>query len=244
MKTIAIANQKGGVGKTTTAVSLAHGLANAGKSVVLIDLDPQGNCAPCLRVAPAPGLYRLLLGFAKLEDVLVEVRDNLWLLPSDPSTAELKAILSAKDYKEYILATALEPLDVDYCVLDCAPSRDVLHTSAHHAASQVIVPAGLDFLALAGVVQEFETIKMVRNRGHSVEVSAVLPTFWDRTTNESANNLKELVDRFGDLVMPAVSRCTRLREAPAVGQTIWEYLPEHHQVREAYSRLTRRVLDA
>lgn len=243
MRTIAVANQKGGVGKTTTAVSLAHGLAKAGKQVVLVDLDPQGNAAPCLKSKPAPGLYRLLQERANLEDVLVPVRENLWLIPSDVSTADVKAALVGRDYKEWVLAEALEPLDVDYILLDCAPSRDVLHTSAHQMADLVIVPVALDYLAIAGVLQEFETVRMVRLRGHAVEVCAVLPTFWDRTTNESMHNLHELHNRFGALVAKAVPRCVRLREAPAVGATVWEYLPEYHSVRAAYDYLLKRVLN-
>lgn len=242
MRTIAVANQKGGVGKTTTAVSLAADLARQGQTVALVDLDPQGNASVCLGIPPGPGLARLLMGMGSLEELLIEARPGLWVLPSDASTAEIKLFLAAKDYREELLARALSPLAVDYCILDCAPSRDVLHTAAHHMADQVIIPVALDYLALAGVLQEMDTLRIVREHGHPIEAVAILPTFWDKTTNESGANLRQLVGQFGELVTPAVSRCVRLREAPAFGQTIWEYLPEHHQVREAYGRLTRRLL--
>jgi len=243
MRTIAVANQKGGVGKTTTAVALSHDLARQGHTVVLVDLDAQGNAAACLGLTPAPGLAQLIMGQATIEQVLVEARPNLWLLPGNGDTAMLKGWLMLQDYREERLAEALAPLDVDYCILDTAPSRDVLHMAAHHAAAEVIIPAGLDYLALAGVMQEFDTLAAVRRRRHALEVLAVIPTFWDRSTTESAHNLQELASRYGNLVTPAVGRCTRLREAPALGVTVWEYLAEGHPVRDAYARLTRRVVD-
>ena len=243
MRTIAIANQKGGVGKTTTAVTLAHDLTRRGYRVVLVDLDAQGNVASCFGLAPSPGLFRLLLDLATLDDVLVEARPSLWLLAGDASTAKLKTVLAAESYRETILAEALRPLNTDYVILDTGPSRDLLHDNAHHAADEIIIPVGLDHLALIGVAQELETLKIVREHGHPVEITAILPTFWDATTNESATNLRRLVETFGDMVLPAIPRTTRLREAPALGRTLWEYLPEKHPAYQAYEILTRRVLN-
>ena len=243
MRTIAIANQKGGVAKTTTAVTLAHALAQQGHSVVLVDLDAQGNAAPCFGLTPSPALYELRLGLTPLDALLVEVRPSLWLLASDASTAKLKTILAAEAYRETILAKALRQLDADFVILDTGPSRDLLHDNAHHAASEIIVPVGLDHLALIGAAQELEPLKVVRAHGHPVEVIAILPTFWDATTIESSVNLQKLVETFGDLVLPAIPRTTRLREAPALGRTLWEHLPESHPAAQAYIRLTRRVLN-
>jgi len=107
MKTIAVANQKGGVGKTTTALALASDLARKGHTVVLVDLDAQGNLSPALGLKPSPGLYRLLLGLATLDELLVEARPSLWLLPGDSNTAKLKTMLAAESYRETILAKAL-----------------------------------------------------------------------------------------------------------------------------------------
>jgi chromosome partitioning protein len=243
MRSIAIANQKGGVGKTTTAVTLAHALAQLGHSVVLVDLDAQGNVSSCFGLTPSPGLYKLLLGLQPLEDLLVEVRPSLWLLASDASTAKLKTILAAESYRETILARALHPVEADFVILDTGPSRDLLHDNAHHAVTEVIVPVAVDHLALIGVAQELDTLKVVREHGHPVEVTAILPTFWDATTIESSVNLRKLVETFGDLVLPAVPRTTRLREAPALGRTLWEHLAEEHPAAQAYTRLTRRVLN-
>lgn len=243
MRTIAIANQKGGVGKTTTAVTLAHDLARHGHLVALIDLDAQGNVAPCLGLDPSNGIYQLLTGIGQLGDLLVEARPGLWFLPGDPSTARLKTMLAAESYRETLLARALAPLKVEFCIIDTGPSRDLLHDMAHEACSEVVCPVGVDHLALIGVAQELETLQVVREHGHAVEMIAILPTFWDATTRESEANLRRLVEAFGDLVLPAVQRTTRLREAPAYGKTLWEYLRDDHPVWAAYERLTRRILD-
>ena len=243
MRTLAIANQKGGVGKTTTAVTLAADLARKGYITVLCDLDAQGNAAACLGLSPAPALRKLLMGMARLEDLLIEARPGLWFLAGDVTTARLKIELLAEGDPKTLLARALEPLECDFVVLDCGPSRDLLHDLAHHAAGEVVIPTACDFLAVAGVGQEMETLKIVRQDGHPIEARAVLPTFWDSQTIESRTNLQALADAFGPLVLPAVPRTTRLRELPAIGQTVWERLPEDSPVCEAYARLTRRVLD-
>jgi chromosome partitioning protein len=241
-RTIEIANQKGGVAKTTTACTLAHGLARRGYTVCLVDLDAQGNASIALGQKPSPGLSRLLINHAKLADVLVEVRPELWLLPGDTSTAELKNELAGRDFRERILARALAGLTTDFVILDTGPSRDLLHTMAAMASDEVIIPAALDHLALVGVAQQLDSLSDVRENGHPLEVTAILPTFYDSVTRESATNLQHLADTYGDLVLPAVPRTTRLREAPAYGQTLWEYLPEGAPAWIAYLALITRVL--
>jgi chromosome partitioning protein len=242
MPTIAIANQKGGVGKTTTAVALAHDLARRGHDAVLVDLDAQGNAAACFGRPPTPGLYRLLLGRASADKLLIEVRPRLWLLPGDSSTARLKLILAGEAYRETLLARALESLTKSWVILDTPPGRDLLHDMAHHAANLVIAPVAVDHLALVGVAQELDTLRLVREHGHDAELVAILPTFFDYVTRESRENLRRLVDTYGELVVPAVPRTVKLREAPAFGRTIWEHVPEGHEARRSYTRLTERVL--
>jgi len=239
---IAIANQKGGVGKTTTAVSLAHALAMRGRRVILADLDAQGNVSACFGRQPSPGLFRLLIEAAPLADLLAEVRPGLDLLASDVSTARLKLALAGEPYREAILARALANVSHDFVILDMGPGRDLLHDMAHNAAGEVVAPVAVDHLALVGVGMELATLRAVREHGHAVELTAILPTFWDPITTESRLNLEKLVSTFVDLVLPAVPRTTRLREAPALGLTLWEHLPGDHPACVAYTRLTERVL--
>lgn len=231
----ATTNQKGGVGKTTTAIALAHGLARLGRTVVLVDLDAQGNAAAALGQQPAPGVTQLLLEGRPIADLCLEIRPNFWLLPGDPSTARLKTEL-ALSFAEGrrtpdLLARALADLDVQHVIIDTGPSRDLLHNLVYHAADNLVIPTTLDFLGLVGVAQQFESLDDVRRSApptaarQPLEVIGILPTFWDATTNESEVNLRQLVKTFGDLVVPAIPRTTRLREAPARGLTPWEILP-------------------
>ena len=242
-RTILLANQKGGTAKTTSAIALSHDLAQRGHTVVLIDLDAQGNLSSALGVKPSPSLYQVLLGLTKLSDALIEVHPDLWLLGGDKSTKELKEILVGKPYRETILSRTLAPVESDFIILDTGPSRDLMHDNAHHAADQVIVPCALDFLAMAGLAQEVESLKEVREHGHKIELLAVLPVFFEQVTNESRRNLQALTTKFGSLVLPAVPRTVLLREAPSYGKTIWEYLPATHKACAAYKRLTERVLN-
>ena len=211
----AITNQKGGVGKTTTAIALAHGLAQAGKTTVLVDLDAQGNAAAALGQRPAPGVTRLLLDHAPIADLCQEIRPNFYLLPGDPTTAALKTQLLSRPAD--VLARALDELAVDHIIIDTGPSRDLLHDLVYRAADRLVIPTTLDFLGIVGVAQQFQSLDDLSARGRPLEVVGILPTFWDATTNESEINLRQLVDTFGDLVVPAIPRTTRLREAPARG---------------------------
>lgn len=242
MRTIAIAQQKGGVGKTTTACALAHGLARQGYTVTLLDLDAQGNTAICLGVKPQPRFHDVMMGRMSMAEALIEARPGLWLLPGDTSTAELKTAWAGKPYRESLLARALAVLQGDFVILDTGPGRDLLHDNAHEAAGEVIIPCAVDHLALVGVGQEFDTLRAVREHGHPVEVTAILPTFFDRTTRESAINLAKLKSTFGDLVLEPVVRTVKLREGPAYGLTVWELLPDGHEASRAYQNLIARVL--
>ena len=243
MQIVAITNQKGGTGKTTTAVTLAHDLAQRGHVTALVDCDAQGNASACLGLTPEPGLYHAMMGLMALGDVLREARPNLWLLPGDKDTAKLKTALAGEPYRETLLARLLAGLEAEYCIIDTGPSRDLLHDMIHHAADSVIIPAAVDALAIAGVFQELDTLQTVREHGHAITCLAIVPQFWERVTRESDTNLRELVSQFGDLVLPAIPRTTKLREAPAYGQTAWEYLPANHPALRSYTRLTERVLN-
>jgi chromosome partitioning protein len=223
---ISIANQKGGVGKTTTAVNLGHGLAERGYRVLLVDLDPQGHVAFSLGLKKAPGLYRLIVEEASLPEVAVRARDNLDVVPSDKRTEAAKRYVTTLDFRERVLLSLLEEADYDLILLDTAPSLDVLHVAALVASDRMIVPTKLDAMAVDGVNEILHSMGEILRQGHEIEGYNLLPTFFDRTTKETMVQLHELVDTFGDRVWPPIPQDTRAREAAAFGQTLWEYSPK------------------
>lgn len=234
IRTIAVANQKGGTAKTTTAVTLAHKLAMEGKRVLIVDTDPQGHATLALGLDKAPGIYRLVQSFQSLPDtpLVANARDWLDVIPSDKTTEPAKRILAGVDFRERVLADTLADLDAyDVAVIDCAPSLDVLHVAAIVAADWLVIPTKLDYLAVDGVNEVLASLAEIRQRSKDApELLGILPAFYDRTTNETTVQLRALIDTFGDLVLPPIPIDTKLREAPAFGQTIWEYAPDSRSV--------------
>ncbi len=228
MLTLAVLNQKGGVGKTTTAVTIAHGLALRGYKTLLIDLDSQGNVADCLGLPAGNELYLALFpGIQKpLESTAAPGgRDNLFVLRSDRTTTNLKIALGSIDLREYVLDDLLSNTSFDVTVLDCAPSMDVLHTAAMVAAHYLLIPTRLDQLAVKGVRDVLTSLRALA-RITTCELGAVLPTFYDRQTNESYLQLKHLAETFQELVWPPIPQDVNCRESTRYGQTLWEYAPK------------------
>lgn len=222
MKTITIANQKGGVGKTTTAVTLAHGLALAGHRTLLIDLDPQGHVAFALGAEKAPGLYRMIVDEEPLEKVTVPIRKGLDILPGDKRTEKAKRTVVISNFPTEVIGRLLRQANYDVILLDMAPSLDVLHVSALMASDWVIIPTRLDAMAVDGVNEVLRSMGEVVERGHRLGYS-ILPTFYDRTTRETGLQLRALVEAFQGHVWPPIPQDTHAREAPAFGRSLWEY---------------------
>lgn len=246
MKVITIANQKGGVGKTTTSVHLAHGLARAGLRVLLVDFDPQGHGAVSLGMRPEPGAFYLLtLPHPKAAQQWVRMtgRENLDLLPGDPTTSTAQIVLSAENRALDAIDRALQAAfrRYDVLVLDTAPSVGGVQERAVFAADLVIVPAAVDFLALEGVSKMTSVLTILREQGWQGRLLGVLPTFYDERTRESQHNLRLLRQHFGDAVLPVIHRTTVLRECTAEGKTAFEYAPTHRAARE-YQALVDTVL--
>jgi chromosome partitioning protein len=226
MKIIALANQKGGVAKTTTAITLAHGLALAGQRVLIVDLDPQGHVALCLGLDKAPGLYQAICQGEPLKHIIRSARPNLDILPGDKSTEKVKRQITLSDFRENILADLLRPLNYDVILLDLAPSLDVLHINGLVASDLVIIPTRLDALAVDGIKEILLTMGEIAQRGHSFFGFYILPTFFDRTTRETLTQFQQVTRTFGAKVWPPIPQDTRAREAVAYGKTLWEYCPD------------------
>ena len=233
MVTIAIANQKGGTGKTTTVLALGHRLAMDGYRVLLVDADTQGHLAAGLGLDKAPGIRRLVdWREGSGEPLVVSAREGLDLIPSDGETGKAKQRLTGMPFREDFLSAALEEMDgYDVAVIDCAPSVDVLHMAAVVAADWLIVPTRLDYLAVDGVNEVILFLRDVKQyRPGAADLLGILPTFYDRRTNETLVQLRSLVDAFGGLVSPPIPIDVKLREAPAFGKTIWEYAPRTRSI--------------
>jgi len=228
MYTLALINQKGGVGKTTSAVTIAHGLALAGAEVVLIDLDAQGNVGDALGLEKTGGLYRLLFEPAA-PAVQESGRERLDVVLGDHSTVEAKQRLAGLDFREFALREALEGFDrYDVAVLDVAPGVDILQVAALVACDAFLVPVELSHLAIVGAGDALNSAAalMRRSRGVCGHFIGVLPTFWERTTRESQEQLQVLVELFGQQGWPPIPLDVRARECPAHGLTLWEYAPK------------------
>lgn len=228
MKTLAIANQKGGVGKTTTAINLAAWFAQQGQRVLVVDLDGQGHVATGLRVAKSNGLYRVLVEEKSVRQVVVQARGNLDVLTNDHTGEMVKVHIQNASFREYILANMLDGLEYDWVILDTPPSTDILHVLALVASDYIVVPANMDFYALDGVSHVLKTLRSL-GRYPGVTPPAlvgVLPTLFDRQTNETIENVRQLQGLVGpERVLYPVARDTKVREASARGMTIWEYAP-------------------
>jgi chromosome partitioning protein len=240
MTTLTVANQKGGVGKTTTAVTLAHGLALSGCQVLLVDLDPQGQCAVFLGQPPAPGAFALLVQKLPLRQLIHQARPNLWLLPSDHTTAHAGVILSTLNAPISALKQALLG-SWDWIIIDTAPSISNLQAQALYASHYVLVPTACDFASVQGITNlEGTMLQLQQTYLWPGQLLGILPTFYDSATLETQAMMMELIRLYQHSLIHPIHRATALRESCANGQTILEYLPTSRAALE-YARLVNHI---
>lgn len=240
---VAILNQKGGTGKTTTAVNLAAGVAERGHDVLLVDIDAQGNVGASLGIRGERSLYHVLVEGADPTDVAIPVRKGLDVITADATLAAAEIWLAHQDpeVRARVLLQRLNLASVTrryaYVVLDCGPSLNLLNQNALTYADEVVVPVACDYLALVGVKQVLKTIKDIeRHLGHSVRVSGVLPTFFDSRTRLARDAYTTLRGHFRNKCLEPIRHNTRLAEAPANRKTIFEYAPESNGAND-YTRV-------
>jgi len=244
MRKIAIALSKGGVGKTTTAINLAAGLARQDQQVLLVDLDTQGQAAKTLGVEPAAGLVEMITEGLEPDQVLAEARQGIWLLAGGRSLAGLKRVIARKDYGgEQTLAEALAPLEnrFDLAVLDTAPAWDTLVVNALFYASEVLIPVSLEVMALQGMIEFVRALGPIQKYHPSLTIRYIVPTFMDRRVKKSDEILAQLRGYYPDLVCDPIRYNVRLSEAPGYSQTIFEYAPQSSGAQD-YQLLTERIL--
>jgi chromosome partitioning protein len=226
---IAVLNQKGGTGKTTTTVNLAAGLAEEGHRVLVIDVDSQGHVGVSLGVEGPNTLYHVIVEGVRLEECTVSARPNLDVLPADETLASAEIFLARRDEgRDKLLRKRLiDKYDYDFILLDCGPSLSLLNMNALTFADHLIVPVACDFLSLVGVKQVMKTLKNINQvLMHPISVLGILPTFYDMRNNISDEAVKTLRGHFHDKVLPPIRVNTRLKEAPSERKSIFEYAPE------------------
>jgi chromosome partitioning protein len=245
---LAISNQKGGVGKTTTSINLAAALAQAGERVLLVDLDPQGNATSGLGVDvdDSPGSYALLMGTASLEDVVcTSSLDGLHVAPATRALVGAEVELVGRDGRDRALRKALGPARAayDWVLIDCPPSLGLLTVNALVAADRVLIPVQAEYYAIEGLSQLLQTMSVVRDGPNPDLVrEGLVVTMYDQRNNlcrEVALQLKEL---FGDEVFSTpIPRNVRLGEAPSFGRAIVDYAPRSSGAR-SYTAVAEELL--
>src|SRR6516165_5312817 len=259
MRRIAIINQKGGVGKTTTAVNLAAALAESGQRVCVLDLDPQAHATTHLGIEPdgkSPSMYDVLIDTRPLAEVRRKVQDNLWVAGSDINLAAAEVELAGVVGREVILRDLLlqDEGAFDFVFMDCAPSLGVLTLNALAAANEVFIPLQPHFLALHGMGKLLETTALVAKRiNPALKVTGIVLCLYESSTRlaqEVVNDLREYLDKGRGSNAPwskarifgtRVRRNIKLAECPSFGQSIFAYAPNCHGA-EDYAALAREVL--
>jgi chromosome partitioning protein len=251
-KIIAVVNQKGGVGKTTTTINLGAALAEQGFNVLLVDLDPQGNASTGLGVEPAQRkltTYDLLLDDVSIQDVVQKTSvEGLWLAPAttDLSSADMEMV--SNERRSHLLHDALRQKDIDqfeldYVLIDCPPSLNLLTVNAMVAADSVLVPLQSEFFALEGLSQLMLTLREVRQTANpNLRIEGIVLTMYDKRNNLSLQVEADARENLGELVFKTIiPRNVRISEAPSYALPVLDYASES-KGSEAYRELARELM--
>jgi chromosome partitioning protein len=240
---IGVSLSKGGVGKTTTSVNLAAGLACSGYKVLLVDTDTQGQDSFMLGVKPNAGLTELVMEELDPDEAMVQARENLWLLAGGKPLAGLKRLIDRKDFGgELTIAERLNQFDhrFDYVVVDTSPGWDPLTVNVLFYVNDLLTPVSLAAMSMQGLVEFLKSIAAIQKYRKDVDLNYILPTFLDMRVNRSMEILKKLENLYGERVCSPIHYNVRLSESPAHGQTIFEYAPGSNGA-QGYRDLVRKV---
>lgn len=243
MRKICIINQKGGVAKTTTTVNLATCLAQKGKRVLVLDLDPQGNISTCLCVNGEKTMYDLLVNDVEPFDCIINVSENFDVITSDASLAKAELVLSGQTSRETVLKRKLESVfNYDYIILDCPPSLSLLNINALLFAQEAFIPVATDFLALDALKKMTQTIDEINELfDHDIRITSVIPTLYDKRNKSSIQTLNEIKRGYDEIVTEPIRINSKLREAPSAGKDIFEFAKRSRGVQD-YAKLAQNVI--
>ncbi|MBD3259832.1 AAA family ATPase [Candidatus Woesearchaeota archaeon] len=245
MRKICIINQKGGVGKTTTSVSLATGLARKRKKVLLLDLDSQGNLSTCLGKRSEKTMYNLLIDKVPATECASEVEKNLYLVSSDNKLSEAEGIMMGKPNREKILSAVMEDVsedDFEFIIMDCPPSLSLLNQNALLFADEAIIPSSTESLSFVGLQKMIDLIDESNNTfDHDLMVSGILPTMFDKRNKICMQILSKMEDEFNGMTLDPIRINSKLIEAPGHSKSIFDYARSSRGAQD-YRKLIEFVL--
>lgn len=247
---ISVVNQKGGVGKTTTAINLGAYLAEAGKFVLIIDLDPQANATSGIGVDPQSleqGVYEAMLGECRMKDIVQPTaHETLFIVPSTSDLAGLNVELVGMERREFKLLDALREIrhDYDYILIDCPPTLGLITLNGIVAGDEILIPVQAEYYALEGLGQLLETVNLVKDRIRpEIDILGAVLTMYDSRTKLSEDVLQELYKYFPrNIFRSVIPRNVRLAEAPSFGRSI-RMFDGGSKGAKAYERLAQEVID-
>lgn len=243
MRKIAVFLTKGGVGKTTTAVNVAAGLARNGAKVLLVDTDTQGHVSAALGVQPATGLAQVLAEELPVAEAVVEAREQLWLLAGGENLAGAKRLIARKDFGgEQTLKETLLPVEnaYDYVIVDTAPGWDPVNVNVLFYVQEILAPVSLEVMTLTSLRDFTKSVSSIQRYHTELMLKYIVPTFLDGRVKKSQEILDQLHTHYETQLCQPIRYSVRLSEAPGYGQTIYEYAPGSPGATD-YQQLTERI---
>ena len=244
MRKICMINYKGGVGKTTTTVNLAAGLAMKGKRVLIVDLDTQGNVGTYFRVKNDKTVYDILIENEDPYQCIMKVMDNLDVITSTESLAKAELIMAGLPSRETIFRRAMENISgYDYVILDCPPSSGLLNQNALLFSNEAFIPVSADFLSMDALDKMIKTIEKTNGLfDHDIKVTAIIPTLFDGRNKICGRTFEKMRKRFNGEVTEPIRVNSKLKECPEAGQDIYQYA-KYSRGSKDYQKLVARVIE-